>query len=451
MKLLKRIVTIITIIVFANLVYLEVLWGEFITHKMTGYLAIVIISSIFWLAYNIIPGHISGTVPKGMSKRMQALYGGCEMIMTAAICSIVSVIVILLMVFWNHWYVSVLNGVICFAVLELMVIQGIIRVIILSKQVKWGLKLLVLLLWWVPIVNVIIIAKVCRIARMECERETHLRIMDIARAENHICQTKYPILMVHGIFFRDWQFFNYWGRIPEELIRNGADVHYGRQQSSLTIADSAKELSEQIKEIIEETGCEKLNIIAHSKGGLDSRYAISCLDCAQYVVSLTTVNTPHMGCEWVDIVLAKMPAKLVAYVARRYNVIFKRLGDENPDFMGGVNDLTAASAKEFNSKVLDCEGVLYQSVMSQMSKASSGIFPMNIGYRIIKKEQHCQNDGLVPVEAAKWGHDLGLLKASGKRGISHGDMVDLNRENIEGFRVRDFYIDLIADLKDKGL
>jgi len=447
MKLFKKIITMILILIIANVVYI----GGLTSIPPVGYIIAAVISVTFWLVYNIIPGHISGSVPRGMSKRMQALYGGYEMIIIAAICGIVEAIIVLSVVFFAPWYISVVNALLFFIFVGLIATQGVIRIIILSRQVKLVWKILVLLLWWLPIVNVIIIAKVCRVVRMECERETHLQIMDIARAENHICQTKYPILMVHGIFFRDWQFFNYWGRIPEELIRNGADVHYGRQQSSLTIADSAKELSEQIKEIVAETGCEKLNIIAHSKGGLDSRYAISCLDCAPYVASLTTINTPHRGCEWVDITLKKMPKKLVKHIEKRYNSIFKALGDENPDFMGGVNDLTAESAGRFNSKALDCEGILYQSAMSQMSKAGSAGFPLNIGYRIIKKEQHSANDGLVPIDSAKWGHDLGLLQASGKRGISHADMIDLNRENIEGFKVREFYINLIADLKDKGL
>ena len=38
-----------------------------------------------------------------------------------------------------------------------------------------------------------------------------------------------------------------------------------------------------------------------------------------------------------------------------------------------------------------------------------------------------------------------------KRGISHGDMIDLNRENIEGFDVREFYVGLVSELKAKGL
>ena len=43
------------------------------------------------------------------------------------------------------------------------------------------------------------------------------------------------------------------------------------------------------------------------------------------------------------------------------------------------------------------------------------------------------------------------MTVQGKRGISHGDMIDLNRENFEGFDVREFYVELVADLKKRGL
>ena len=37
-----------------------------------------------------------------------------------------------------------------------------------------------------------------------------------------------------------------------------------------------------------------------------------------------------------------------------------------------------------------------------------------------------------------------------RRGISHGDMIDLNRENIPGFDVREWYVQLVQQLKQKG-
>ncbi len=75
----------------------------------------------------------------------------------------------------------------------------------------------------------------------------------------------------------------------------------------------------RIKEILEETGSDKVNIIAHSKGGLDSRYAISCLGAAPYVASLTTINTPHRGCEFADWLLKNAPDVLKKTITEKYN------------------------------------------------------------------------------------------------------------------------------------
>ena len=61
------------------------------------------------------------------------------------------------------------------------------------------------------------------------------------------------------------------------------------------------------------------------------------------------------------------------------------------------------------------------------------------------------NDGLASEYAFKFGEDYTLLTPKGLRGISHGDMIDLNRENIKGFDVREFYVQLVNGLKEKGL
>ena len=36
------------------------------------------------------------------------------------------------------------------------------------------------------------------------------------------------------------------------------------------------------------------------------------------------------------------------------------------------------------------------------------------------------------------------------RGISHADMIDLNRENIRGLDIREFYVQLVSELREKG-
>ncbi|MFQ9093106.1 MAG: esterase/lipase family protein [Ruminococcus sp.] len=102
-----------------------------------------------------------------------------------------------------------------------------------------------------------LIVHIYRTAKHELHLECAKAECDIVRKESEICKTRYPILLVHGIFFRDWQLFNYWGRIPAELQKNGAVIFYGKQQSAQSISESARELAAQIKAICTETGAEK--------------------------------------------------------------------------------------------------------------------------------------------------------------------------------------------------
>ena len=66
--------------------------------------------------------------------------------------------------------------------------------------------------------NCIVFRKFYKAARSEYYFEQAKLDLDAARKENEICKTKYPILMVHGIFFRDWQVINYWGRYLMNLL-----------------------------------------------------------------------------------------------------------------------------------------------------------------------------------------------------------------------------------------
>ena len=56
-----------------------------------------------------------------------------------------------------------------------------------------------------------------------------------------------------------------------------------RPSKKLRISSDAAEIAKKVKRITEQTGCEKVNVIAHSKGGLDCRYAITHLGLDRYV------------------------------------------------------------------------------------------------------------------------------------------------------------------------
>ena len=138
-------------------------------------------------------------------------------------------------------------------------------------------------------------------------------------------------------------------------------------------------------------------------------------------------------------------------MAAGYNAALKKLGDQNPDFMAAVTDLTASACGKRNSLLPpEVPGVFCQSVGSKLNRAVSGKFPLNVSYPLVKHFDG-DNDGLVAETSFPWGEKYTFLTVTGKRGISHGDMVDLNRENIPGFDVREFYVQLAADLKNRGL
>ena len=327
---------------------------------------------------------------------------------------------------------------------------GIILVYVSSLQLGLRSRVIGALCGWIPLVNLFCLVGIIRTCRAEVAVERALELRDQKRAAQQICRTKYPILLVHGVFFRDSKYLNYWGRIPAELEKNGAVLYYGEHNSAAAVADSAVELEKRIEEIVDQTGCEKVNIIAHSKGGLDSRMAIATTSAGKYVASLTTINTPHRGCEFADYLLNEIPEDQQKVIADGYNTVAAKLGDKDPDFLAAVYDLTSEKCKERNEVVLDDPDVYYQSVGSVLQEASSGQFPLNFTYHLVKYFDG-ENDGLVGVDSFEWGDSLTMLRNDGvKRGISHADMIDLNRENIKGMDVREFYVQLVSGLREKG-
>ncbi|OZG56930.1 triacylglycerol lipase [Bifidobacterium tissieri] len=350
---------------------------------------------------------------------------------------------------WLPWLVVTLVVVLVESVIFWV---GIITVYLTSVQLGMRIRVIGIVCGWIPIANLIALRLIIRTVRDEVRFETAKEALDRSRAAQRVCATRYPILLVHGVFFRDSRLINYWGRIPGELERNGAIIYYGNHQSAASVADSARELADRIRRIVEETGCGKVNVIAHSKGGLDMRWAIAREGIGGYVASLTTINTPHRGCGFADYLLGSIPEPAQRRVAASYNAAAAKLGDTHPDFMAAVHDLTQAGCERINRSIGlgQFPGIVCQSVGSRLLHATTGRFPLNFTYPLVKWFDG-PNDGLVSRPPFPWGDWFTWLEPSGDRGISHADMIDLNRENIPGFDVREFYVGLVAELKRKGL
>lgn len=421
--------------------------------KATGKPSLIFFAVLAGLFVNLFPGHPRRWFP---NFRLRVCYHGTACLITFFAASAVSVIFHIYAAFYllpHEWKEWLLSAVICTLILAVVFWNGIISVYCTSVQLGIRHRVWGIICGMLPIANLFMLYLIIKVVSHEITLETEKARKNTARKDEEICKTKYPVLLVHGVFFRDFKLLNYWGRVPDELEKNGAQIFYGNHHSAASVSDCAEELTARIKEIVRETNCEKVNIIAHSKGGLDCRCAISECGAAPYVASLTTVNTPHRGCEFADYLLSKMPTELQQKIAVSYNAAMKALGDEHPDFIAAVHDLTAESCRAFNERTADTspfKGIYCQSVGSKLNHAVSGKFPLNFTYPLVKYFDG-PNDGLVSEKSFAWGDSYRFLTTKGKRGISHADMIDLNRENIPGFDVREFYVGLVADLKKKGL
>lgn len=406
-----------------------------------------------FLLVNLFPGYCMRRFP-GFRLRMCAHGVSCLVVFVgSSLVSLMYHIVIAFYLIPDQWTIWAWSAALCILAESVLFWNGIISVYCTSVQLGIRHRVVGALCGMIPIANLFALGTIIKTVDGEVEFEMQRALLDESRRDERICATRHPILLVHGVFFRDFKYLDYWGRIPEALQKNGASIFYGNHQSAASVADSAQELTARIREIVAQTGCGKVNIIAHSKGGLDCRYALSRCGAAPYVASLTTVNTPHRGCEFADYLLGKIPQKAQQRVAAMYNGALKRLGDSRPDFMAAAYDLTAGRCAALNratQKAPNTGGIFCQSVGSKLNRAVSGKFPLNFTYHLVKYFDG-PNDGLVSEKSFPWGERYQFLTVEGKRGISHGDMIDLNRENIPGFDVREFYVQLAADLKRRGL
>lgn len=275
--------------------------------------------------------------------------------------------------------------------------------------------------------------------------------------------TQYPIILHHGLFgFRQLLFVEYFHQVPKTLREAGFDVYTTEAYAFGDIKHKSLELADQVDRILKMTGKEKVNIIAHSMGGLDARMIISRLGYEDKVASLSMIGTPNKGSYIADMVtgLFNSVTDNAEEIEEReeYLETFTKLlvtPDTNKaileDALGAIGDLTQLYLHdEFNPKTPDSPKVYYQSWAGRtgllVDKDKKDIVDpiLNIFHRILR-EQSGENDGMVITDSAKWGNFRGMIEAD------HLDMVGLfNGDTSEFFDHEKFYLDMAKELKEMG-
>lgn len=120
---------------------------------------------------------------------------------------------------------------------------------------------------------------------------------------DHDAQTRYPIVLAHGLMgFGYMGRQSYWRNIPETLRSHGAQVYVTQVSSFNTSELRGEQLLAQVRQIMRETGAQKVNLIGHSHGSQSARYVAGLHP--EWVASVTSVAGPTTGSEVADWVAA---------------------------------------------------------------------------------------------------------------------------------------------------
>ncbi|MDQ3337019.1 MAG: hypothetical protein M4D80_17800 [Myxococcota bacterium] len=209
-----------------------------------------------------------------------------------------------------------------------------------------------------------------------------------------------PVVLVHGLFGFDrigipGARFDYFRGIVKHLDALGCHAHAVRLPPYASVPARAMKLVEAIEALPHE----RVDLVAHSLGGLDARYALAHLGLDKHVRSLVTIGTPHHGSPIADMVL-QGPIGWAHKLLRLIGLPVE-----------AVDWLSTEALARFNREVPDAPGVRYACVVGGMHRADSIVPLPLIAAHAYLKHVSGTNDGIVPVSSQYWGEVLAEIEA----------------------------------------
>ncbi|MFB0827070.1 esterase/lipase family protein [Chromobacterium violaceum] len=178
-----------------------------------------------------------------------------------------------------------------------------------------------------------------------------------AHASSGYTQTRYPIVLVHGLFgFGQVLGVDYFYRVPAALKEDGAQVFVAEVSATGSNETRGEQLLQQVRRILAITGAQKVNLIGHSQGAPTARYVAGVRP--DLVASVTTVGGVNKGSVVADIVRGVAPpgsvseavAAAVTGAFVKVLAFFSGTGDLPQQPIDALNSLTTAGSLAFSAK-----------------------------------------------------------------------------------------------------
>ena len=240
---------------------------------------------------------------------------------------------------------------------------------------------------------------------------------------------RYPVVLLHGMFgFTELELgprkHEYFQNICGPLEELGVQVH----RPQLPALGSVRARATRLAEYVRDLDAPRVNIVAHSMGGLDARYAIARLGIARRVAAVITIGTPHRGTPVAD-VTSSIGDKLGM---RR---LLRALGLS----VDGVGDVTTQHMQDFNREIEDVRGVWYGSVVGRAETAKD-VHPLLRPTHKLLSTTAGQSDGMVPTKSQQWGELIARVEADHLAQIGWSPAYDGPA----------LYVDLMRELRARG-
>ncbi|WP_260954482.1 esterase/lipase family protein [Pseudomonas citri] len=134
--------------------------------------------------------------------------------------------------------------------------------------------------------------------------------------------TRFPILLVHGLFgFDRIDGFELFHAIKQALRNGGARVFIPHLSATHSSEARGEQLLAQVERVLAGTGVTRVNLIGHSHGALAARYAAA--RNPEKIASVTSVSGPNHGSELADFLhKALTPGRLPERVANTVATLF---------------------------------------------------------------------------------------------------------------------------------
>ncbi|UXH45215.1 hypothetical protein N5C46_03885 [Rossellomorea vietnamensis] len=121
----------------------------------------------------------------------------------------------------------------------------------------------------------------------------------VGSTPSYVAPSKQPILFVHGLNSSSNTWWNE-NNMYDTAYQNGYETAFIDLYPTKNMWDNGALLAQKIREIYNYYG-EKVVVVAHSKGGIDTQSALVHYGAFPYVSRVITLSTPHHGSQLADL------------------------------------------------------------------------------------------------------------------------------------------------------